>query len=468
MATPYPTPSAPERHAGCSRGGRRPTRRQAIVQVGAGAFGLALPFLLARSAAAAGPGRARNCILLFLNGGASQYETFDPKPEGPSEVRGTYGALATRVPGLTLCELMPELARHPERYALVRSVTHTQPDHPAGVYWMITGRPYPRAGNLAVAMSRQDHPHLGSTLALLRPTATRALPSFVTLPEQMNPNGPIRAGQHAGFLGAALDPMVINGDPNAPGFTPGELRVTEGLTEGRLLRRRALLAQANLRARLEAETAAGTALPPHLAQAFDLVSGGEAARAFDLERESPATRDRYGRHVFGQSTLLARRLVEAGVRLVAVNWVRHDDGPGGQGWDSHANHLPWCRDELVPPTDRAVAALLGDLDERGLLAETLVLVLTEFGRTPHFNRDAGRDHWPHVFSVLLAGGGIRGGQVLGASTPDGAYPAADPVGPGDLAATLFHCLGIDPATEIRDPQDRPHPVAEGAVLHTLL
>jgi hypothetical protein len=437
-----------------------------LVRFGQCGFGLTLPALLGRPAGAAG--RAKSCIFLFLSGGPSQYETFDPKPDAPSEVRGTFKALRTNVPGVEVTEHLPLLARRADRYALVRSVTHTEANHPAGVYWMVTGRKYPRATARAVALSREDHPHFGSALSVVRPADSAAVPTFVTLPEQMNPNGPIRAGQHAGFLGAAHDPFVINGDPNLPGFTPGELRVREGLSADRLLRRRGLLEQANLRAALADPFEGEVSVPSNYSQAFDLVTGNAAARAFDLGRESAATRERYGRHIFGQSTLLARRLVESGVRLVAVNWVRHDNGPGGQGWDSHSRHLEWSKDELLPPTDRAVSALLGDLDERGLLDETLVVVMGEFGRTPRFNAQGGRDHWPHVFSVLLAGGGIRGGRVHGASTADGAYPAADAVTPADLAATLYHCLGVPREAEIRDRLDRPFPVAEGEPIRSLL
>jgi hypothetical protein len=455
-------------HCSSERRGAGPvSRREVLLRFGGAGCGLSLPMLLQPSVHAAAP-RAKSCIFLFLSGGASQYETFDLKPEGPSDYRGTFRPIRTTVSGIEICEHLPLLARQADQYALIRSMSHTEGDHPAGCYWMMTGRPYPRATRLAVALSREDHPHHGSVLSRVKPSERASLPSFVTLPEQINPNGPIRAGQHAGFLGAAYDPMVINGDPNAPPFTPGELRLSDGLGGARLARRRALLEQANLRARLEADTEGSGGLQPHYAKAFDLLARSDAARAFDLERETSATRDRYGRHIFGQSVLMARRLVEAGVRLVAVNWVRHDDGPGGQGWDTHATHLNWCRDELLPPTDRAVSALLGDLSARGILDETLVVVTGEFGRTPKFNPQGGRDHWPHVFSLLIAGGGIRGGQVYGASTPDGAYPAADPVSPADLAATLYHCLGVDPRAEIRDRQNRPFPVAEGNVLHRLL
>lgn len=452
-----------------SRGGWRPTRREMLVRAGQAGFGLTLPGLFqagaAASRASSPPGRAKSCILLFLSGGASQYETFDPKPDAPADVRGTFGPIRTSVPGVDVCELLPRLARQAHRYALVRSLTHTDSNHPSGVYWLITGHRYPRAAGLSTSLSRQDHPHHGSVLARLRPTERPGVPSFVTLPEQMHPVGPVRAGQHAGFLGAPYDPLVVNADLERVVFRAGELSLREGLTEGRLLRRRALLSRGRLQSALESE---GGSLEPHYRQAFELLAGSSVARAFDLEQESPALRERYGRHLFGQGTLLARRLVEAGVRLVAVNWVRHDDGPGGQGWDSHSRHLPWCKDELMPPTDAAVSALLEDLADRGMLDETLVVVTGEFGRTPNFNKEGGRDHWPQVFSALLAGGGIQGGQVHGASTPDGSAVAADPVSPGDLAATLYHCLGIPPEAELIDPLGRPFPIAEGSPIRTLL
>jgi len=442
-----------------------------LVRFGEAGFGLSLPVLLQASpslSAQGGFGKAKSCILLFLSGGASQYETFDLKPDGPADYRGTFQPIRTNVAGIDICEHLPLLAKQAHRYALIRSMSHSEGSHPAGCYWMITGRKYPRAAGLAAAMSREDHPHFGSVLTAVKPADSVGVPSFVMLPEQINPNGPIRAGQHAGFLGSSFDPMVVNADPNAADFSAGELTVREGLTQGRVLRRRALLAQANLRTQLEEEAGARPDLQPHYARAFDLLTGGQAARAFDLGQESEATRERYGRHIFGQSVLAARRLVESGVRLVGVNWVRHDDGAGGQGWDSHSKHLEWSRDELLPPTDRAVSALLTDLADRGILDETLVIMTGEFGRTPKFNADGGRDHWPNVFSVLAAGGGIRGGQIYGASTPDGAYPAADKCSPADLAATLYHCLGVNPHSEILDRTNRPYAVAEGEVLRALL
>ena len=240
------------------------------------------------------------------------------------------------------------------------------------------------------------------------------------------------------------------------------------MTLNRLEGRRGLLRGIGQQARFLERTVAGRSLDPYYVKAFDLVSSPAAQRAFAIGAEPARTRDRYGRHVFGQSVLLARRLVEAGVRLVQVNWVRHDKAKGGQGYDSHRKHLDWCRDELLPPTDRACASLIEDLSDRGLLGETLVLIVGEFGRTPRFNKDGGRDHWSKCFSVVLAGGGIRGGQVYGSSDKIGAFPTSLPVTPQDLVATLYSCLGIDPHQLIHDQQDRPYVLAEGQPLTALL
>ncbi|HEV3121597.1 MAG TPA: DUF1501 domain-containing protein [Isosphaeraceae bacterium] len=260
----------------------------------------------------------------------------------------------------------------------------------------------------------------------------------------------------------------INSDPNGPGYSPGVVALEAGLGPVRVADRKALrddLAGQSDELLLNSESGG---LDAYYSKAFDLISSPAAQRAFDISAEPSATRDRYGRHVFGQSVLLARRMVEAGVRLVHVNWVRHDRGPGGQGYDSHSNHLEWAKTELLPPTDAAFSSLIEDLRDRGLLDETLVIVMGEFGRTPRFNKNAGRDHWPHCFSVVLAGGGIQGGQVLGASDKIGAFPTTEPVRPEDLIATLYDCLGIDPHTEIRDLQNRPFRLTPGEPLRQLV
>jgi uncharacterized protein (DUF1501 family) len=288
------------------------------------------------------------------------------------------------------------------------------------------------------------------------------------VPEAISPVGPERPGQHAGFLGSAYDPYRVNSDPNLATYSAGALRQAQDVTLRRLEERHELLGHIGQQAKIVERSAAARALDPYYARAFDLLSSPAAQRAFDITAEPAQTRARYGRHVFGQSVLLARRLVEAGVRLVHVNWVRHDNGKGGQGYDSHRDHLAWAKTELLPPTDAAFSALLSDLMDRGLLHETLVIMMGEFGRTPRFNKNGGRDHWPRCFSVVLAGGGLKGGTVHGASDKIGAYPTSNPVTPQDLIATLYDCLGVDPHTLIYDLQHRPYVLVEGTPLHALL
>jgi hypothetical protein len=442
----------------------RLTRREALRLGAVGLGGLTLPELLRLEAKAGPPARrrARSVILLFLSGGPSHLDMFDLKPDAPEEVRGTFRPIDTTVSGIQVGEHLPRLARLAEHFSLVRSVRHEQSDHPAAAYWMMIGQPIGRPARDAGFMSRVDRPHPGSALAkVLGPSGE--VPPFVLLPEAIQPNGPERSGQFAGFLGAAFDPYRINSDSNLPDYTPGAIEPPPGLTPERMGRRRLLLDVAD-----EASINLSAGMDAFYTRAFDLIASPASRRAFDIAEEPGSVRDRYGRHVFGQSVLLARRMVEAGVRLVHVNWVRHDNGKGGQGYDSHRDHLDWCQRELLPPTDAAIASLLEDLRDRGLLDETLMIVMGEFGRTPRFNKDGGRDHWPHCFSVLLAGGGIRGGQVLGASDRIGAYPASAPVSPADLIATLYETLGVDPSTEVRDQQDRPWPLSTGRVLRELL
>jgi hypothetical protein len=393
------------------------------------------------------------------------------KPDAPAEIRGTFRPVDTDVPGIQVCEHMPRMARLADKYAIVRSVTHDQSAHPAAAYWMMTGSPIARPAPDASFMSRVDRPHVGSALAKVLGAAVPSMPPFVMVPEAMAPNGPERAGQHAGFLGASFDPYRINSDPNLPDYSPGVLVPPAELSAARLRGRRELLSRIEhpLGAVAgESEHPAEPGMDEFQARAFDLLSSTAAQRAFDIAAEPAATRDRYGRHVFGQSTLLARRMVEAGVRLVHVNWVRHDNAKGGSGYDTHGKHLELAKSNLLPPTDAAFSSLIEDLDRRGLLDETLVVMMGEFGRTPRFNDAAGRDHWPHCFSVVMAGGGIKGGRVHGASDRIGAYPAADPVSPEDLLATLYHNLGVDPRSLIYDQQDRPFPLADGHPILGLL
>jgi hypothetical protein len=454
------------------------TRRE-VLRVGALGFGgLTLPGLLRSSEAKAGEHRlpqsprARSVIILFLSGGPSQLDMWDLKPEAPEEVRGTFRPIATDVAGIQISEHMPRMARLAGRYTIVRSMSHSDADHLRAGYWVMTGGRLQRPVVQASGMSREDRPHVGAVVSRFLGGAT-ALPPFAMIPEFISPVGVPRPGQHGGFLGAEHDPYLINSDPNLPDFSPGELRPAADLDPPRLTRRRSLLRRLEQRVRSLEESPAGRNLAPHYARAFDLIASPAAQRAFDVRAESPATRDRYGRHVFGQSTLVARRLIEAGVRLVQVNFVRHDRGKGGQGYDSHSvpprpPHLAWAKTELLPPTDAAFSALVEDLADRGLLDETLVIMMGEFGRTPRFNQYGGRDHWPQCYSAVLAGGGVRGGHVHGASDRMAATVTSDPVSPEDLLTTLYHLLGLDPQTPIHDLQGRPFPLVAGKPVEGLL
>jgi uncharacterized protein (DUF1501 family) len=443
------------------------TRRELLRIGGLTLGGLALPDLLQLQAAATGKSKAKSAIVLFLSGGPSQLDMWDLKPDAPEEIRGTFQPIDTTVPGMRISEHLPRLAQQAKRFSLLRAVNHATGSHPAAAYWMMTGSPITRATPQSVGMSREDRPNPGSVVAKLLPQKP-GMPSFVMVPEAISPVGSERPGQHAGFLGSAFDPSRVNSDANLPDYNPGALTPSADVSAERLNARRQLMNRVGLQARYLERTEAGQNLSPYYSRAFDLISSKQAQQAFDISGEPVRSRERYGRHVFGQSVLLARRLVEAGVRLVQVNWVRHDNGKGGQGYDSHRDHLAWCKTELLPPTDAAVASLLEDLADRGMLEETLVIVTGEFGRTPKFNANGGRDHWHQCFSVMLAGGGLTPGLVHGVSDASAAYPVDEPVTPQEIIATLYHQLGIDPETLIYDLQERPHFLVEGKPIADLV
>ena len=332
--------------------------RRDCIRIGLG--GLSLPGLLRLQAQARAPAdgpkkvapTAKSVIVLFLSGGPSQLDLWDLKPDAPEEIRGSFRPIDTKVPGIQVCEHLPRMASLADKYAIVRSVTHDQSAHPAAAYWMMSGAPIARPAADASFLSRLDRPHLGSALAKVLGPRVPSMPPFVMVPEAMAPNGPERAGQHAGFLGASFDPYRINSDPNLADYSPGVLVTPEGLSGARLRGRRALLDQFE-----HDDPADDHGMDVFQARAFDLLGSDAAQRAFNVGIETRATRDRYGRHAFGQSTLLARRMVEAGVRLVHVNWVRHDNGKGGQGYDTHGQHLALAKDDLLPPTDAAFSSL---------------------------------------------------------------------------------------------------------------
>ena len=448
------------------------TRREALRAGGLSLAGLTLPGVLRAEARQNGSAsrvtpRAKSAIVLFLSGGPSQLDMWDPKPNAPCEIRGTFEAINTNQPDIQISEHLPRLAANADKFCILRSVSHPDTSHPSAAYWMMVGTRFERPQPDARFMSRLDRPNPGSALHYLL-GSSREMPPFVMIPEAIQPNGPERAGQHAGFLGAAYDPYRINSDPNLPEYSPGPLRTAYSVPAARLTARHRLLQSLERHARYLETCSASRDLDPYYAKAFDLISSSSAQRAFDVSREPDAVRKRYGRHVFGQSVLVARRLVEAGVRLVQVNWVRHDKGKGGPGFDTHRDHLARAKNDLLPPTDHALAALLEDLHDRGLLDETMVICTGEFGRTPRFNSAGGRDHWPHCFSVVVAGGGIAGGQVFGSSDKQAAFPASNPVSPQQIIATLYRRMGVAPRSILFDNEHRPHTLVDAEPLHALL
>jgi hypothetical protein len=437
-----------------------PSRRAVVQAGGLGALGLLAP-QLGRAHAAERPGKAKACIVLFLCGGPSRHDTWDPKPDAPAEVRGPFRPIATSVPGLCVGELMPRTAKLARHCCVLRAVATDDHSHASSVYQVLTGSAHQPPNTESVrAGAPNDSPHFGAALRQLRERGRPgALPAFVTLPEYMSGNDfAVPSGQFAGFLGRKADPWVLACDPAAPTFRVPGLATPEEVPPARLDGRRSLLTQ------LDGRT--GPAFDQHSARAFDLLRSASVGRAFELEREPAAVRDRYGRHKLGQSVLLARRLIEAGVMLVQVNWPRepNDRQTNNPLWDTHSNHNARMKDALMPPMDQTYSALLEDLDARGLLDETLVVWMGEFGRTPRFNASGGRDHWGGVFSLALAGGGVRGGQVLGSSDRLGAHPHAGRVLPRDVTATICHALGYDPSSEVTDVEGRPHPLSRGEMI----
>ncbi len=417
-------------------------------------------------------GKAKNVIYLWLQGGPPQHETFDPKPEAPAEIRGEFKPIATNVPGIRFCELLPRTACYADKMAVVRSLSTRDDNHDVSGYWLLTGYPY--GPGSARQIKPTDWPYFGSIVKMLKPS--RKLPALtsVWIPDLMRLNDNVTpAGQTAGFLGKLWEPERFVGDPAMPDYHIEGLGLTGEVTKVRVDRRRDLLAQLDRHFEKAGRTGRGGSVEAwdRLSQhAFDLVTSGTARAAFDIGKESDRTRDRYGRYTWGQSVLLARRLIEAGVRLVHVNWSREpgDSAVDNPMWDTHAQNADRLQDSLCPQFDVTFAALMADLTDRGLLDETLVVVIGEFGRTPKINKLAGRDHWGHVFSFAMAGAGIRGGQVIGASDKNGAYPTTDPIRGGDLTATIFHLLGIDPHSVFYDKANQPHPITKGESITAML
>jgi hypothetical protein len=462
-----------------------------------GSLGLTLPQLLkaedeqaaTRKLKAARIARPpiRSCILIFHYGGPSHIDTLDMKPNAPAEIRGQFGSIATKVAGIRVCEYLPHLAQVMDRIAVIRSMHHPMTNHNAAAFTALCGR-NPLKGDLELLSNdRNDPPCYGAILSATLPEH-RGLPTFVALPHVMY-NVVQLPGQVAGFLGSAHNPFQINADPGVPDFRLTDLDLPSDLSLERL-DDRALLLRSLDRHRQRAENpAAGVTnagqwsdtanngrrkastapdIEPadvYTEKALRLLHSPVVRQAFHLSSEDPQLRDRYGRTKLGQSVLLARRLIEAGVRFVTVFDGQHN----GQlaNWDAHENVFGRLRNDLLPPADRTTAALITDLSSRGLLEDTLVIAMGEFGRTPKINSAAGRDHWPNCYSIILAGGGVQGGMTFGTSDKQGAYPETDPVTPADLAATLFWRFDIDPARELSDLTGRPYKLADGQPLTSL-
>ncbi len=389
-----------------------------------------------------GVGKAKSCILLWLNGGPSHLETFDMKPNAPSEVRGPFQPIKTNVPGIEISELLTSTAKIADKIAIIRSVTSPLGEHGLANHFMLTGyKPSPAL----------EYPSYGAVLAHVRGGA-HTLPPNVSVP-----NDAYTAG--AGYLGAESSPFAVGGDPAKPDFRVRDLDFYAGVTVGRLERRRAYLSQLE---RFQQASESPLSEPdPGFEQAYRLVTSPDAKKAFDLSQESDATRARYGSRTFGQSCLLAKRLVEQGVPFVTVNYT---------GWDTHENLVVQLKEGytgakvgvgLVPTFDQAFAALINDLSASGKLDETLVIAMGEFGRTPKLNMRGGRDHWPRVFSVVMAGGGVRGGQVIGSSDSIGESPKDRPVTPYELAYTIYELLGVDPNSDLHTADGRPVQINQG-------
>jgi len=455
----------PRKNATAAFGHHLLNRRDLLYTGGAGAAGMlwsnwlsasSLPLIERRH-------RAKSVIMIFNCGAPSHLDLWDMKPHAPDNVRGPFHPISTNVPGIQISELLPELAKHADKLAIVRTVHHKHGGHNSGMYWSIVGRPY-RIDSTLINPSRTDLPSIGTLVNWFaqKDGLTGSVPPYVIAPTpHCDSTKYITPGQFGGCLGVQYDPFVLNADPNATDFQVPSLKLAEGIDGSRIAQRTALRRELEAHGR-KIHNRAASDIAVQRRKALSLLTSEAASRAFDLSREPDKVRDRYGRHRWGQSHLLARRLIEAGSKFVTT--------VNGQSivWDTHKDNFNRLKNRLVPPMEQAYVALLDDLSERGLLDETLVIWMGDFGRTPVINKDAGRDHWPQCYSVVLAGGGIRGGQVVGESDAKGAYPRERPVNPADIHATVFAALGYDFRTTYPTSDGRPTTVSDGHPIAELL
>jgi hypothetical protein len=424
--------------------------RREILQVGSSsALGLGMASVLSHQAEAAAPipAKAKSVIIIHQTGACSHHDTFDMKLDAPKEIRGEFAPIDTATPGFQICEHLPNLAKRSDKYAVVRTLSHKDNNHLMSTHHILTGTRQP-GGFFDKIASRDDWPAYSAGLAFLKPRHD-GLPTGVNLPTYLMQGPLLWPGQHAGFLGPKYDPWQIKGDPNNEDFRVDSLSLSEGISVNRLQNRKSLLGELN-KQRAALNTLAETrGLAKDQELAFSLLTSSKLAASFEMHRETDEVRDRYGRHMTGQSLLLAKRLIKTGIPVVQVNVG------GAQNWDNHGNIFKTLKDRLLPPLDQGLSALLDDLEQEGLLDETLVYMSGEFGRTPKINGKAGRDHWGPCFFGLFAGAGVQGGQVIGTSDSEGAYPITKAFAPDDVGATIYESLGIDPHSVVRDRLNRP-------------
>ena len=443
------------------------SRRHLLKVGGLGLLGLTVPALLRAEEWAKGKGpkpRAKSVIFLYQFGGPSHIDMLDMKPDAPEGIRGPHKAMASSADGIQVNDRLPRLAKVMDKVTLIRSMHHTMKNHNSASYYALTGHA-PPLDDIRLRDSIDLFPAYGSVVDKLAPTSGE-IPTFVSYPYVIR-DGSVTPGQHASFLGKEHDPLLFTQDPNSPGFKLPELSLPANLTYARLEQRRELQKLIDQQSRLLEISAAARGLDAYYDKALAMLNSERLRQAFDLSAEPEKLRDAYGRHTYGQSCLLARRLAEAGVKFVTVYFSGNIGGQSTTegGWDTHGFNntrmYPIIEKYHLPLTDQTLPTFLEDLDSRGLLDTTLVVWMGEFGRTPKINENASRDHWPQCYTTLLAGGGVKRGFVHGASDKNGMYPAENPVRPDDLAATIFYLLGIDPHTEVRAVGNRPVLISEG-------
>jgi hypothetical protein len=445
------------------------SRREALRIGSLAGLGVTLPMLFEQQTRAANTkhstfGRAKQVICLFLHGGHPQQETFDPKPEGPAEVRGEFGAIPTSLPGVQFSEMLPRSAKIAHRIAIVRSMSHNNSNHVTACLPAQTGHHHPPGTpETDFPPAQTDFPPFGAVLDSVR--RAPKMPTWVRIgPLMRRNNGTVLHGQTPGFLGPAHASFDVDQDLVGENIRIHAVERAAGLTDVRLSGRRELLTEFEAAKRLIDSSREARDLGTHYQRAFGLLTADGTQKAFDLAAEPANVRQRYGQTEFGQRCLLARRLAEAGVPCINVSYCHTPVG----SWDTHSQNFKQMKESLGPTFDLAFTALVEDLGERGMLDETLVFVNAEFGRTPAINKNAGRDHWPFVYSLALAGAGIQAGAVYGASDQAAAYPTDKPHDPKDMAATIYHLLGIDPATLIYDPVGRSYPLVIGKPIDGIL